>query len=278
MPVLTEEPLHLVLAEAEHLIVFRGEHIVHLEVVEVGEDALLRYPHHAGDDGESERPVALERGSEQGFDESLDLLVQLFVPVGAVQGVVVLVDEDDRFLAVVRLDHLAQVEDGVRERVVIGGHLGQIPVPLLQVGAQLLRILQLPELAVEGEHPVPERLLELLVALDLEVLEIQVDDEVRVLLGVVRADPGDFQVREAVGLVGVVDVEVRVRHAEVESLPEPAGTGDQSDLRLRPQQLVDEFGFVHEVEVLIPQIPEVIAPDRHAFHGGSFQSHMRQLR
>ena len=62
MSVIGQDPLHLFLRESEPLVRIRGEHRVHLDIVEIGKDALLRNLHDAGDIGHLKTLVAFDRG------------------------------------------------------------------------------------------------------------------------------------------------------------------------------------------------------------------------
>ena len=97
-----------------------------------------------------------------------------------------------------------------------------------------------------------------------QIFEGDADDDIGVLLGIVRTLFRDPQALEAVRLVRGFEVEVALGHAEIEGLPEPARAGDEGDLRARSQNLVDEHRLVDEVHVVVPQLPEIADPDRHS--------------
>ena len=275
--VITEEFLHFILRESEHLVILRGEYVDDLGVVQPGEYALLGDLHDSGDDSESHRPVVLQRAAEHIAHQCDDTRMQFLVAVGVVHGVVVLVYEDDRLLPVVGFDHLAEVPDRIGEGVVIGGALSQSRVPSAEVLGELLRSLQFRELGEDVDDRVLERFLEDLVGLGPEILEIQVDDVVGVLLGVVRTDFGNLQTFEAVVILGILDVEIAVRHAEVQCLSEPAGAGEQCDISAGFQDLVDDHRFVHIIEVPVSQNLEVALSNRHPFQDRSLRLLIRSL-
>ena len=98
----------LLLGESPELVESAVEDAVHVQVVQSREYARLGDLHHARDDGEVERRTVFERGRQEVRHESEDPLSQL-VRFRLVDGVVVLVDEQDDLVPVLGCEHLRKV-------------------------------------------------------------------------------------------------------------------------------------------------------------------------
>ncbi len=261
-----EQHFHLGLRESVHPRVHAGTDAVLRHAVQGGGESGGRESRDPRDDGGSQRRVALKRAPQGVVQELGDLLVQLRVAAGVPQGGVAVVDQDDGFPAVVGFDHPADVHEGPGELVAVALPVDQLGMLRLQGHRQPAGALQFRESPEDPGDPVAVRRLELLEAGDVEASEVEADDAFGVLPGIVRTDPGDLQMLEAVRFVGVFNVEVRVQHAEVEGLPETSGAGDDPGLLLRLQDIVDEPGFVHVVASGIPQFSEIADSNWHPSH------------
>ena len=74
-----------------------------------------------------------------------------------------------------------------------------------------------------------------------------------------RSMLGDFQALEQV-LTVFPNVKEVSQHAHTHGLPEPAGAGNQRDLRNILQQLRDQPGLIHIIISLFPDLGEVRDP------------------
>ena len=165
-----------------------------------------------------------------------------------------------------QFEHHAQVPDGCHQECTLDCAGDDIVIPLKEIVVDLLRILQLFESHVDCKHHLLEITDEAIEIIRIEILEVQVDDGIGVLVRIVWTELGDLQVGEAVPLSGVLDVQIRVQHAHVQGLPEPARTGyDRGQSRI-PQHHVYERALVHEIKVAVPQFPEIVVSDWHALH------------
>ena len=216
--------------ESVHLVESSAEHIVGAQVVHSGEDALLRDLHDSGDDGESQGLIGFQDGPEELSHEVHDSVMDIGVVVGVVHGVVVFVDQQDRFPPVVHLEHFGEVQKTGSEDAFVPVHAVYGFVQLLGRRVEIPGIPQFHEHAVEAERLQSEVGDELLVVVCSEILQTQEHHDVGVLLRIIRTNLGYPQAFEAVPVVGVSHVQIRVQHAEVEGFAEPAGTCEQERL------------------------------------------------
>ena len=119
MTVVREEVLHLALRESESLVRGLGEDVVDLDVVKVGEQALLGDLHNPGDVGHLQAVVVLHGGAYEPSQEVHYRSVGLF-PERVGYGYVVLVYEDDDLLSVMSFQDLRYFSQGGFQLVPVG--------------------------------------------------------------------------------------------------------------------------------------------------------------
>lgn len=116
------EALHLSRCESEGLVHVGADDVVHFQVVQPGEYALLRDLHYAGDHPESERAVALQCGSEEPPHE-VQYLALAWLAVRLVHRRIVFVDEGHDLPAVLRLQDAHEVVQGADKHPAAGGEV-----------------------------------------------------------------------------------------------------------------------------------------------------------
>ncbi len=265
LAVLLEDELHVPLSETEQPSEPAGEDVLVVHAVHGGvavEDHPRRHDHR-----ESEGAVVVD--VEDVLQHDLQELLHL-VPFDRrfrdYHGVVAVVDEDYHPLAVVGVQHLAEVI-GAEHQPRLVGLLGDYGfVDFLGVLVETIRRAEFGVAQEEFRHHVGEGFLERLVRPGPEAFERHQDDRVGVLLGVVRTDFGYLQSLETVGLAGVPDVEVRVEHAEAQCPSAAVRAGQEGDPGFASQEPVDVERPVHIVQVPVPQLPEIVASSRHLPH------------
>ena len=157
MAVVDAEVLDLRFGEPVSLVEFLGEDVVHPEVVEAGEYALLGYLHHARYDGEAHVRVAFQRQGIELADETYDIIIGVLVE-RVVDGVVVLVDEDYRFHSMVLFQHLAQCRYEIQGPRILEIHRILPEIQVAEGFGYLIRRLEVFERTERpGQHPFEHR-------------------------------------------------------------------------------------------------------------------------
>ena len=269
MAVGREESVNFVLREAEAVSVFVVEYRPNLRVVETGEDALLRDAENAGHHAKAAVLAVLERGRKE-VPEELKRILAEPVRRGPVDGGIVLVDQDHRLLAVVR------VQRG-----------GENAKARFEVGRQLCPVKNVPEkrLGVFGTVPRSEDGT-VAIGLDahrggdlaahvvpvapLRVLQRDVQDGVLPLLDAVFRILPDLRVLEEAGVRFLRLLEESLQHPQRERLAEPARAREERDRGLLVEKPGYELRLVGRPVTLGHSSPVAVADrKRKTLHGSS---------
>ena len=267
-----EEVCHLGLGEAEAGVEFGAEQRIHPQVVETGEQVLLGHPEDACHHRLVQVEVALEPRAQEGSKKLQDLR-RISMKVARVDGLVVLVDEDDHLLAVVGVEVAGQIEERPVEQRLFGRTLEyRTEVPALPLAEPLARG-QMVVLVEEDLDFLLDRLHGPLEPLELGLLEREVDDRVALKVGPVGlACLPDRQILEQVGEVLVPLLEPRAQHRQVERFAESPGPREQADLDPGAiDELADHVGFVHVLEAELAELAEVVDANGDAVDHGALR-------
>ncbi len=241
--------------ESEPLARVLGEDVVHHDIVQIREDALLRYLHHTGQIGHLHVRIGLQRRAEE-IAEEIERLPVGFVPEIVGHGAVVLVDEDYRLLPRGFEYRLGQVFHGRREEILLDlpPLYGLEQVHEIRIDVWVVQEILVGSVCVPDgcAHPVDERP----VGSRLRTVQVEVDHREGVLVPLELGILGDRQpVEPRVALV--LDVEERVQHGKIGGLPEPAGTREQIGTPVVEfEEILDQERLVDVIHVVLAEIRE----------------------
>ena len=240
-------------------------------VVEAGEEVLLGDAEDASDHGLVEVAVALQRGAQEVAHEVDDRLSKA-VEIARVDGLVVLVDEDDHLLPVMGVEMGAHVEEGALVEPPVSGAVQDLPEALRLDFVEPAALEEVAMLDEDIDDLLPDHGPARLEGGGFAALEVEVDHrialEVRPGLG---ACLPDREILKQVGEVLVPFLEPAAEHGEVQRLAEAPWPRQEHDLDPGAvEELLDQAGLVDVFEAAFAEFPKIVDADGDTErHGGA---------
>ncbi len=175
-------------------------------------------------------------------------------------GLVVLVDENDDLLPVVLVQIARQIEERAPIKRQVAGAIEDRAIVTDLPLAEPVAPEQVQMLAEEDLDVLPDRPPALLVALRLRALEVEIEHRIALEVGpVLVACLPDRQILEEVRKILIALLEPAAKHRQVQRLAEAARARKDDGLDTRSiEELADQAGFVDVFELLLPERAEIV--------------------
>ena len=258
------ENLHLLLREAEDVRIVPLHHGRYLEIVQRGEDALLRHPQHTCQHSKMQRRVVLHRPDQERPHKGDRLVVIAFLRrPPRLYGAVVLIQQENHLLAMIAVEVVKQFPQGGLQRILRCTLIQDVLKGIIVIALKKVLLRQVAILPVQLVHIDPDLRYHGFVLQRLDVLQGQHHHRPLPLFPQILFArlPDVRALKQLTVLLGIFHAEEIGEHTHRHGLAKAARPRNERHLAMVIQKFLDESRLVHKV-ALFPNPFEIRCPHR----------------